>query len=705
MAPSIPNYMATLHNSTGLNTKSLTFEQRQLIVAECCEDMVSPTDLARKWSCNADTIRTWVRKAGRQLPKQYKKSIYSEDGTTQLYEPLLDGIGGHTHSSSIITTNVKPSSSYLASEKSITVTNTSPRVASIITEKKKKKLPEGMVDPAMRRELVKKRMKKNSMIGEKAKTPHPIINQQNPHSQPIKDLLARTVQSIDWDVTEDWAVMEDWAVTEEAAESNSSPLQTGMNKNHTQNKLKTQKSTTNTQIQQAQTSTYLPQRSSTSILATKKTHNKLKRPMLRISDDKKNGNPKNLLVPPEKKAKTFQESRVSKPPAITKSDEKFASRELPKDVPINHETDQNLEVEVIGERISIAEQIALQQQNIDLQKQLDKTMKLLKQKSSDCQQEEAERLRLIEYYQNKTKRGKDENTKLVEIIESQQKQIEGSKEKHKTLVEESQNETRENKRKIEEMQTFVMKSERDKLSYKSEVNLAKEENQRLSSINKDNSDTLANLSNSMLKLSRKLSYIPSKDASVSSSNKPTTIVTKQSMAEEAKKAFDKLSTIIQNLKSFKENVDRENENLTDINSRNKLVFEKLKKEVNEMAESIKKREEGIKIEQNANCILQAEKEKLLKELNEKESRLREDKKERRSKEEELQKKLADLKTRFAETLIDQIREWSGNPKTEYFEVAEVKVETKNSPKEEEKPEQRQKYIDTSDETTMQWPPT
>ena len=52
-------------------------------MTECCEEQVSPTDLARKWNCNADTIRTWVRKAGRQLPKQYKKSLYPEQPGSQ----------------------------------------------------------------------------------------------------------------------------------------------------------------------------------------------------------------------------------------------------------------------------------------------------------------------------------------------------------------------------------------------------------------------------------------------------------------------------------------------------------------------------------------------------------------------------------------------------------------------------------------------
>ena len=39
-------------------TKNLTPEQRQQIVYECVEQMWNPTVLARKWNCNADTIRT-----------------------------------------------------------------------------------------------------------------------------------------------------------------------------------------------------------------------------------------------------------------------------------------------------------------------------------------------------------------------------------------------------------------------------------------------------------------------------------------------------------------------------------------------------------------------------------------------------------------------------------------------------------------------
>ena len=50
-----------------------------MIIAECVDDHISPVDLAKKYSVNADTIRAWIRKAGKTLPKTYKKSIYPTD--------------------------------------------------------------------------------------------------------------------------------------------------------------------------------------------------------------------------------------------------------------------------------------------------------------------------------------------------------------------------------------------------------------------------------------------------------------------------------------------------------------------------------------------------------------------------------------------------------------------------------------------------
>ena len=56
--------------------KSLTTDQMAQIISECVDDHVSPVNLAKKYSVRADTIRAWIRKAGKTLPKTYKKSIY-----------------------------------------------------------------------------------------------------------------------------------------------------------------------------------------------------------------------------------------------------------------------------------------------------------------------------------------------------------------------------------------------------------------------------------------------------------------------------------------------------------------------------------------------------------------------------------------------------------------------------------------------------
>ena len=60
----------------------MTPEQREQIIKECVEEKISPADLARKWNCNKDTIRSWVRKAGLTLPKDYKKSIVPDSSSS-----------------------------------------------------------------------------------------------------------------------------------------------------------------------------------------------------------------------------------------------------------------------------------------------------------------------------------------------------------------------------------------------------------------------------------------------------------------------------------------------------------------------------------------------------------------------------------------------------------------------------------------------
>ena len=57
---------------TKLKPERFTDDQKAQIINECVDDQVSPVELAKKYSVNADTIRAWVRRAGKALPKWYR---------------------------------------------------------------------------------------------------------------------------------------------------------------------------------------------------------------------------------------------------------------------------------------------------------------------------------------------------------------------------------------------------------------------------------------------------------------------------------------------------------------------------------------------------------------------------------------------------------------------------------------------------------
>ena len=44
---------------------------------EVLEDHISPADLSKKYNISAHSIRDWVKKAGHQLPKSYKRFPYA----------------------------------------------------------------------------------------------------------------------------------------------------------------------------------------------------------------------------------------------------------------------------------------------------------------------------------------------------------------------------------------------------------------------------------------------------------------------------------------------------------------------------------------------------------------------------------------------------------------------------------------------------
>jgi len=56
-----------------LGASSITAELRARIMQEVLEEQISPADLSKKYNISAHAIRDWVKKAGRKLPKSYKR--------------------------------------------------------------------------------------------------------------------------------------------------------------------------------------------------------------------------------------------------------------------------------------------------------------------------------------------------------------------------------------------------------------------------------------------------------------------------------------------------------------------------------------------------------------------------------------------------------------------------------------------------------
>lgn len=57
------------------NKRVFSQEEKDEIVAECLETLVSPNELGKKYGATADTIRGWIKKAGKELPKNYKRTV------------------------------------------------------------------------------------------------------------------------------------------------------------------------------------------------------------------------------------------------------------------------------------------------------------------------------------------------------------------------------------------------------------------------------------------------------------------------------------------------------------------------------------------------------------------------------------------------------------------------------------------------------
>ena len=61
-----------IQNDWRSNRNRLTDELKSQIVKECCEDLISPAELASRHGVNVVQIRKVVKDAGQKLPTKYK---------------------------------------------------------------------------------------------------------------------------------------------------------------------------------------------------------------------------------------------------------------------------------------------------------------------------------------------------------------------------------------------------------------------------------------------------------------------------------------------------------------------------------------------------------------------------------------------------------------------------------------------------------
>ena len=66
---------ATPACNTNLVCVSLSFteQQRQAVMREVLEDLISPNELGKKYNIPPQKIRQWIKKAGHTLPQSYKR--------------------------------------------------------------------------------------------------------------------------------------------------------------------------------------------------------------------------------------------------------------------------------------------------------------------------------------------------------------------------------------------------------------------------------------------------------------------------------------------------------------------------------------------------------------------------------------------------------------------------------------------------------
>ena len=70
-----PMIGANRTNQINKSKSEFTEQERDAIIKECIEDLISPAELSTRHNISVQAIRTWVKNAGHKLPSRYNTNF------------------------------------------------------------------------------------------------------------------------------------------------------------------------------------------------------------------------------------------------------------------------------------------------------------------------------------------------------------------------------------------------------------------------------------------------------------------------------------------------------------------------------------------------------------------------------------------------------------------------------------------------------
>ena len=277
---------------------------------------------------------------------------------------------------------------------------------------------------------------------------------------------------------------------------------------------------------------------------------------------------------------------VSKSKKITCNNiQASCSQDATRDGSSSKQPDQDeAEVNIIGHRLSFDEQMALQRNNFELQKQLDNVNELLKLKSEEYKLEEAERKSSNSFFQTKIALLKDECLKHAALNESQRKQL--IKVENGMKMADIKN--RDLSQRLDKVQEELLKEQRANKIHEGVIKTLKNEKEGFERERLGQNKKLIEFTSKVEEMTSKIRKQDFGDLIKGDCDKTIATRARKTTCEEAELALEQLGCEVEICLKRRREDQKRNVQLELVNSKNKETFEKLEIEVRTLAEQLQK---------------------------------------------------------------------------------------------------------------------